>query len=254
MIAGFGLAESWSKAFLELLHAPSHEVSPLFLRIAAADGNHLLNEDPGLRAALDALLATNDKYKSVDTIANTIFPQTRWLIAGQNRSEFFAKYNRDYPRIKRLDIQNRKGTYFGRMVEPIAGVPEGQLEHIIGIYSRLPSAVRMKLQLSIFDPIRDHERGARPSFPCMQQISFAPHDATLDVNAFYASQQFLLKGYGNYLGLTRLGQFMASQMGLQLRSVNVFAGIAKIDVSRSSEFRKLIATAEDLAQVAGVRG
>lgn len=49
------------------------------------------------------------------------------------------------------------------------------------------------------------------------------------MNAFYATQQIVHKGYGNYLGLARLGAFMALQMKRRLERLNVFVGIAKMD-------------------------
>lgn len=255
IFCGSGISQVWSQAFLSMLQCPSHEKSPMFLRIELGD-NASFRESLELRRALDQLLALNPKHKGIDTVASTIFPLSRWVIADGDRDLFFSKYRRDYPRYKRLDPQNRKGTYFGRMIEPVPGLPDGQLEHVIGIYSRQPSAVRMKLQVSIFDAAQDHDKGARPSFPCMQQISFAPHEQALDLNAFYASQQFLLKGYGNYLGLINLGQFTAHQMGLKLRAVNVFAGIAKTDVSnrRSPEYLRLIQVAEALCSHPESRG
>jgi hypothetical protein len=62
------------------------------------------------------------------------------------------------------------------------------------------------------------------------------------VNAFYATQQLVHKGYGNYLGLTRLGSFMASQMTRRLERLNVFVGIAKMDKIGKTEtdFTKLL--------------
>ena len=51
----------------------------------------------------------------------------------------------------------------------------------------------------------------------------------LVLNAFYATQQIVHKGYGNYLGLARLGAFMASQMDRRFERLNVFVGIAKMD-------------------------
>ena len=45
----------------------------------------------------------------------------------------------------------------------------------------------------------------------------------LEVMAFYANQILLEKAYGNYLGLYRLGQFMAGEMGLKLTGVTCIA-------------------------------
>lgn len=84
-------------------------------------------------------------------------------------------------------------------------------------------------QASIFDPGRDHVRNAQLSFPCLQHVSFVPQGETLTLNAFYATQQLLNKAYGNYLGLCRLGNFMADEMGLTFSRMNCFVGVAKLE-------------------------
>ena len=84
-------------------------------------------------------------------------------------------------------------------------------------------------QASIFDPGRDHVADAQLQFPCLQHVTFEPTSEGLVVNAFYATQQLFAKAYGNYLGLARLGAFMASEMHLSLIRLNVSVGVAKLD-------------------------
>ena len=54
----------------------------------------------------------------------------------------------------------------------------------------------------------------------------------LSVVAFYANQTLIEKGYGNYLGLYRLGKFMAASMGLELKEVVCIASALKISDER----------------------
>ena len=84
-------------------------------------------------------------------------------------------------------------------------------------------------QLAIFDPARDHTASAQLPFPCLQQVSFVPTPAGVVMNAFYVTQQIFDKAYGNYLGLARLGTFVAQQMGSSLVRLNVMIGVAKLD-------------------------
>lgn len=86
-------------------------------------------------------------------------------------------------------------------------------------------------QAALFDPRRDHTNQAQLPFPCLQHLTFVPNfkDRTIILNAFYATQQIFVKGYGNYLGLARLGAFLASQTQLSLERVVCYAGIAKMD-------------------------
>jgi len=48
-------------------------------------------------------------------------------------------------------------------------------------------------------------------------------------SGFYASQYLFKRAYGNYLGLCRLGRFMAFQMGLKLVRLTCYAGFAHLD-------------------------
>jgi hypothetical protein len=242
-VTGSGLATAWANVLTTLQDRHHSEVAPLFLRIESLEGGDD-GEDASLRGALDAVLLKEGK-SGIETVANTIFPERRWKASGGDRHLLFRDFLRAYPRLIKIDTSNRKGTYFGRLIEPAHDVPEGQLERIIQLYNSHSGVVKMKLQAAIFRADLDHERSARPSFPCMQQVSFLPHEKYLSLNAFYASQQLVTKAYGNYLGLLRLGRFMASQMGLTLDSVNVFVGVAKVgEVSQASkEFAALVASA-----------
>jgi hypothetical protein len=85
-------------------------------------------------------------------------------------------------------------------------------------------------QAAVFDPARDHVRDAQLGFPCLQHISVVPTaDNELTLNAFYATQQLFDKAYGNYLGLSRLGHFLAKAMGLQFAQMNCFIGVEKLE-------------------------
>jgi thymidylate synthase len=91
-------------------------------------------------------------------------------------------------------------------------------------------------QASIFDPGRDHVRSAQLPFPCLQHVSFVPQVENLTLNAFYATQQIFNKAYGNYLGLCRLGSFMAQEMELTFSRMNCFIGVAKLDnITKTSD-------------------
>ena len=43
------------------------------------------------------------------------------------------------------------------------------------------------------------------------------------------AQQLFEKGYGNYLGLARLGMFVAAETGLHLTRVSCFVGVEKME-------------------------
>jgi hypothetical protein len=176
-------------------------------------------------------------------VANTIFPQTIWRLARGNRQELYRQYLENLPHYVRWEpSRNRKGTYFSRLVgfdvDPKTGAlpperagqtPLNQLEIIIEHCE--PGRRRSYLQASIFDPTRDHSEAAQLGFPCLQHVTFVPNfDAgTITLNAFYATQQLFGKAYGNFLGLARLGLFVAGETNLRLERVSCFVGVEKMD-------------------------
>jgi hypothetical protein len=260
------LAAAWSRAFLAMLSPPERELSPFLVSIAAgADGQPV--EDESLRAAIDACLEENWKHRLeaaevssrpkgrtapresqptlIETVAKTIFPQAMWRRAKGDRQRLYKGYLTSLPDfVSMAPHQNSGGLYFARMigygVNPKTGAKEkhlgdqleyepNQLEFVIKACK--PGGQRMALQVSIFDPVRD-QTDARQHFPCLQHVTFVPDFArgTLSVNAFYALQLLYVKAYGNWLGLMRLGAFVASQTKPQLRfeRLNCFSGIQKM--------------------------
>ena len=120
-----------------------------------------------------------------------------------------------------------------------------QLEYIISQYKSRTGVRRSMFQASIFDPARDHVIDPRIPFPCLQHVSFIPQNKSLIMNAFYATQLLFNKAYGNYLGLCKLGDFMAHEMGLTFERMNCFVGVAKMD-----NIPKKCPTLEELKKVA----
>ena len=126
------------------------------------------------------------------------------------------------------------GLYFERLISfgnsgpPYVG--KNQLEQILKNWRR---GVRRRsaFQAMIFDPTKDLASQPQRGFPCLQQLTIVPdfHRETLALNAFYATQQLFEKAYGNFLGLARLGTFIAGQTGLEMERVTCFVGIEKMD-------------------------
>lgn len=231
LIAEPNLSTAWARAFLHILDHPGKEVSPLVISI---DGFHTGQplEDETLTRALDAALVAVGEQE-VHTVANTIFPTSVWRLSRGDRQRFYATYIKSIDRYKALaKAKNNRGLYFERLIAfGTDGVPcdGNQIEYIIEAYLARPGVRRSMFQATIFDPARDHVATAPMGFPCLHSISFVPGDGGLALNAFYPTQQILEKAYGNFLGLCRLGAFVASQMGLEFRRLNCFIGIEKLD-------------------------
>ena len=235
LIEDTNLSHAWSRAFLHIIDNPGKEISPLVITLTGFT-NGAPNEDQVIRDELDNSLVANSKQR-VNTVANTIFPTSYWRISKNNRQTLFNIYLKNLPRIKALaNSKNHRGLYFERLIEFGTGPQNGnQLEYIISQYKSRPGVRKSMFQASIFDPARDQITSAQLGFPCLQHISFVPHNkVTLTLNAFYATQQIFEKAYGNYLGLCRLGDFMAHEMGLKFERMNCFIGVAKMDTIAKS--------------------
>lgn len=243
------LGRAWSRLLLMILESGGTEIAPLTLSLTGFSEKGMVPEDATVRQALDQLLEGKARPK-IDTVAFTIFPQRLWVMSRGDRSRLFALYRATVPRWKAMNKKaNGRGLYFERLVDYGRGPVDGnQLEWILSQYDSRKGVRRSMLQATTFDPGRDHVASAQLGFPCLQQVSFEPTSAGLVVNAFYATQQIFDKAYGNYLGLTQLGAFMAHEMGIPLARLNVVVGVAKLEriAKRDPDLPPLVAAAKTL--------
>ena len=222
---------AWGKAFLKVFE--SNEIPPL---VVVIDG--LQNADPpeipAIRSALDAALGSEDRQLSCLEVANTIFPASLWN-PEHPRTDLYERYLTIIHRIRKRR-GNRYGVYFQRLIAfgADSGTEENvnQLEHIISTWNG-GNRRRSALQASLVDPRLDHTNQRQRGFPCLQQVAFAPvGENGLTVTGFYAKQHMYERAYGNYLGLCRLGRFMAHEMGLTLSQIVCIATPAARDRSK----------------------
>jgi hypothetical protein len=241
------LSRAWARAFLAVMEPGVDEISPLCVTVKGLDEGRPV-EEPSIRQALDEALAAHGKLP-VRTVANTIFPRSRWN-PDLGRERLFERYAKMLPMIKKADPRNRNGTYFERLTS-FGPDKINQLEHIIGTYVR-GNRRRSALQAVVFDPAKDHADQPQRGFPCLQYVSFAPFDKTkLRVTGVYATQYLFEKAYGNYLGLYDLGRFMAHELGLELTQLNCIASVAKRGGLSKKSLRGLAAELEALLSQSG---
>lgn len=225
------LSIAWARAFLRATESSKNHCESLVVAFPADETNGNL-ETPEIRDLLDDALEMGS-MASCETVAGTIFPKSLWNPA-KDRDQLFRRYDSIWPRLRSCP-SNSKGTYFRRMTayrsEPDKP-PVNQLEHIIDAWKnglRRNSA----FQLALFDPRSDHSNGKYLGFPCLHQIAITPMgqprgSAGLGVTGFYATQYLFQKAYGNYLGLHRLGQFIAHETGVPLASIKCIATDAQV--------------------------
>ena len=228
VIEDTNISHAWARAVRAALQRRG-EVIPLIVSVAGGFDGGTPPSDPILEAKLDELLGREDGRLSINNVANTLFPLSLWNPA-QPRQQLFKRFLSLWPKIRK---SNPFGHYFWRLIT--AGdesVYEGnQLEFIINTYSARSGVRRSMLQAATFDPKVDHTKAALRGFPCLQQVSFAVQDdKTIAINGFYAFQYIGKRAYGNYLGLCRLGHFVAHELGTKLSRMTCFSGIAKRDI------------------------
>lgn len=224
------LSHAWAEVVLKILPHSGTMLSPLMLSITGFDEVGMAAEDAEIRKAAEAILVAEGK-RDIENVAFTIFPQRYLAIVGGDRKALYDLYRDAFKRIQSYNRRNNaRGSYFQRLIDFRGDGKVNQLEWMLEEYESSPNRRRTKFQAAIFDPSRDPTSSPYMEFPCLQGISFDFDDKeSLVLNAFYPTQQMITKGYGNYLGLSQLGAFMAGQMQRQFVRLNVFVGIAKAE-------------------------
>jgi hypothetical protein len=229
------LSIAWARAFLGVLDNSITDSLTVAIRRIETE---LPAEDSQIRERLDSVLSER-KLPTVDQTALAIVPYKRWLRFGRPPVAKLADYylKKMLPRLKALSTKNRRGTYFERLVNYSGarrkdGQTEvhtvNQLDHVISIWKkRAGKGARPRqsaLQLTCFDPAKDHTGSALAGFPCLQQISLTySEEGTLEINGYYPTQYIFDRAYGNYLGLCQLGHVIANELGARLTGLTCFA-------------------------------
>jgi hypothetical protein len=269
------LSVAWIRAMDAALDGGAHELAPLVLTVSGFRDDGSPEEVLPVRGLIDQELARvwaaeeeKKKRKEIakgkssakptkpltcQTVANTIFPASLWN-RDLPRERLYERFRKIYPALKR-EKGNQRGTYFHRLVG-YPDAPEGgnQLESIIKMF-RGGLGRRSAFQAAITYPKKDMVASPLLGFPCLQQVAFTPNrkQGTLAVTGFYGMQYMVERAYGNYLGLARLGHFMAVGMGLQLERMTCIAAIGEIEGEvGAGHARELVRNAKEAARLAGV--
>ncbi len=227
------LSIAWAKAFVAAMEHP--EISPMTITVTGLN-NECIPEYEEIRKGVDVSLATNS-LQSCHTVANTIFPKSLWN-RNKERTLLYKRYLRSLKQIRKCK-GNCNGIYFERLIA-YGENKINQLEYIIETYTIKSNHRRSALQASLYDPTCDATDQRQRGFPCLQQVGFSRIGKSgLCVTGYYPKEHILDRGYGNYLGLCRLGQFMASEMGLELAQMTCFVGVACVGNLAKTPLRNL---------------
>jgi hypothetical protein len=229
-VIGDDVSSAWLAAVTHLLAEPGQQCSNLGVTIADP-----MAERPDIRTELDAFSsdaqARGQNMPRIDSVAGTIFQTSFYRPDAADPEGHLYEMERRIRKVVRRHPQNRRGTYFERLVAyPLENGDEfNQLHHVLG---RLQSAARQghrngnRYELAIFHPKRDpYPYG----FPCLSHISITLREGVLDATALYRSQYFLERAYGNYLGIGEVMRFLATESGFAVGELLCVASHATLE-------------------------
>lgn len=219
-------ASGWREAVRAVDARPGHSAYNVVIDIA----------DPIANATLaDTRVAVVDKFlsdcdKSVETVANTIFPAGLYRRYGA--PAFFDVFcNNVLKKVRRNERWS--GYYFERMIQyPVSvGAPPNQLWDIVERIRNEDVRALNKFELSLFDPVRDVDNSPYGG-QCLSFMSFKVipgAEKSLTLTAMYRNHFYVEKLLGNLIGLGRLMDFVAREAGLKVGALTVISTHAEID-------------------------
>ena len=229
------LTNAWVDA-LKSFRGPGSARRSVAVNITEFDRDGLPQESPGFRERLNGALLKR-ALPTADKTARMIFPfSQRAVQVAASRKDLYERYERIVT-LQRSYPLNKNGVYFERMVmfPGVYEAPEAervnQLENLLSYWEN-NGRRRSAFQVCIYRPRGDWTKQPYAQFPCLQHVVFTPEDDKLHVSAFYATQYLIKRGYGNYLGLCRLGAFVAHEMQLKMGSVLCHAVHAPLQVTK----------------------
>lgn len=219
-------ASAWREAVRVVDARPGHDAYNVIIDVADPTAN-ATRQDPRI-AVVDDFLSECDK--SVETVANTIFPAGLYYRYGA--PAFFDVFrDRVLGKVRRSDRWS--GYYFERMMQyPVpAGEPPNQLWNIVERIRNDQVRALNKFELSLFDPLRDVDNSPYGG-QCLSFLSFKIVPETprrLMLTAVYRNHFYVEKLLGNLVGLGRLMAFVARETGLEVDALTVVSTHAEID-------------------------
>lgn len=219
-------ASAWREAVRAVDARPGHSAYNVVIDIA----NPVVGADrqnPKI-AVIESFLSNTGK--SVETVANTIFPQSLYFRYGA--PEFFDVF-KDKVLGKVRRNERWSGYYFERMIQ-LPGASDNLPNPLWDVVQRIrdPNVKALnKFELAIFDPLRDVDASPYGG-QCLSFLSFKLMPSTpkvLSLTVMYRNHFYIEKLLGNLLGLGRLMNFVARETGVTVGNLTVISTHAEID-------------------------
>ncbi len=189
-----------------------------------------------IKRDFNQLLVEADQYP-IHTVAETIFPGEEYRRHGPE-GVFDVYPNEVYPIIKK-ESANSRGTYAHRLVRGINNKGEEcrPLENCIDrMKSEMekPATKRAIYEISLENvdtiPVNRNDN-LYMGFPCLSHLSFKlmKHESKVHLTAVYRSHYYVIKALGNFLGLARLMDFVAREVGVEIGTLVCLSTFAVMD-------------------------
>jgi hypothetical protein len=239
-------ASAWREAVRAVDSQPGHSAYNVILDVADPVAANSPFQDPRTKI-VDNFLSAHEK--SVETIANTIFPQS--LYYRYRSPEFFDIFVKNVlGKVRRNERWS--GYYFERMIR----LPGSDMNPLWDIVTRIrnPSVTALnKFELPIFDTHRDVDDSPYGG-QCLSFLSFKLQSGspkTLALTAVYRNHFYTEKLLGNLIGLGRLMNFVAREADLSVGNLTVVSTHAEIDLPgnrRRGDINRLLADFDQTAK------
>lgn len=222
-------ASAWREAVRAVDERPGHSAYNVVIDIADPIANATLEN--ARVAVVDEFLSDCDK--SVETVANTIFPAALYRRYG---APAFFDIFRDNVLKKVRRSERWSGYYFERMIQYAVaeGDAHNQLWDIVERLKNEDVRALNKFELSLFDPVRDVDNSPYGG-QCLSFMSFKVipgAEKMLALTTMYRNHFYIEKLLGNLIGLGRLMDFVAHEAGLKVGALTVISTHAEIDHPR----------------------
>jgi hypothetical protein len=242
LIQANDLSRAWVEA-LDLLVAGDGKAVNLNVAFAAG------RDDERIRAAVDEFLANLNAVRDkpvwpVQTVANTIFPEALYHphLGAEAAPRLYENYRLSMCLQRQSENQYDRDTYFNRLIAyPVADGSWNQLDYHVKRLAKQAtrsSQASSVYELGISHPLDAELRLQVPGvdkrlywFPCLSHISLTLVRGQLHMTAVYRNQTFITRAYGNYLGLSRLLAFLATETNTTPGEIEVVATHADAELS-----------------------
>ncbi len=233
-------ATAWLEAVKLVDAQPGHEAINVVIDVANPLAAATLGH-PTVARVNDFLIGHG---KSVETIANTIFPQTLYQRYGAEK--FIAVFHTRV--LPKVSANSRwSGYYFERMTSMPTAEGKPPLDQLSRMIARISDASNTSLhkhEIALFDPLRD-VTGSPYGGQCLSLLSFhllPGQPKTLVLTAQYRNHYYVEKLLGNLVGLGRLMAYVAGETRTKVGSLTVVSTHAKIDtdIAKRQEITELL--------------